>query len=184
MMAALLGVVANTMFLDEYGSKWLPVTYLFIAGAGIVVSGLVARSARGGELMRIAITVLAGSVLVLVAAWLVAAGGDGAWVSGPLLVLFPVLLQLGFVFIGSQGGRLLDIAGIKAYFPRIFAGFPVGAVVGGLAAGPLLTVLGGPEDLVLATAVAQAGFLAILVLTGHWYASELAPLPARPAAER
>ena len=45
-VAALLGIVANTLFLDEYGSEWLPVTYLFIAGAGIVVSGVVARSAQ------------------------------------------------------------------------------------------------------------------------------------------
>jgi hypothetical protein len=180
-MAALLGIVANTLFLDEYGSKWLPVTYLFIAGAGIVVSGLVARSARGGQLMRIAITVLAGSVLVLVAAWLVAASGDGAWVSAPLLVLFPVLIQLGFVFIGGQAGRILDIAGIKAHFPRIVAGFPVGAVVGGVVAGPLLTLFGSSEHLLFAAAAAQAAFLCLLLLTGRWYAAELVPVAASPS---
>ena len=54
--------------------------------------------------------------------------------SAPLLVLFPILIQLGFVFIGGQAGRLLDIAGIKASFPRIMAGFPVGAVPGACSA--------------------------------------------------
>ena len=180
-VAALLGIVANTLFLDEYGSEWLPVTYLFIAGAGIVVSGVVARSARGGDLIRIAGTVLAGGVLVLVAAWIVAVSGDGAWVSAPLLVLFPVLIQLGFVFIGGQAGRILDIAGIKANFPRIVAGFPVGAVIGGVVAGPLLTLFGRAEDLLVAAATAQAAFLGLLLLTGRWYAVELVPVATSPS---
>ena len=60
-------------------------------------------------------------------------------------MLFPVLIQLGFVFVGAQAGRILDIAGIKATFPRIVAGFPVGAVVGGLLAAPLVDLLGSTE---------------------------------------
>ena len=126
---------------------------------------------------------------MLVAAWIVAVSGDGAWVSAPLLVLFPVLIQLGFVFIGGQAGRILDIAGIKANFPRIVAGFPVGAVIGGVVAGPLLTLFGRAEDLLLATATAQAAFLGLLLLTGRWFAVELpgchlavARRPRAPAA--
>ena len=134
-MAALLGIVANAMFLDAYGSAWLPVTYIVIGVAGIVVSGAVARAAQPFDLIGIALAVLGGAAIALGAAWLVALGGDGAWVSAPLLVLFPILIQLGFVFIGRQAGRILDIAGIKASFPRIMAGFPIGAVLGGLLGG-------------------------------------------------
>ncbi len=72
-------------------------------------------------------------------------------------MLFPILIQLGFVFIGGQAGRLLDIAGIKASFPRIMAGFPVGAVVGGLLGALAGAWLGRTEDLLLATAIAQGG---------------------------
>ncbi len=118
---------------------------------------------------------------MLVAAWIVAVSGDGAWVSAPLLVLFPVLIQLGFVFIGGQAGRILDIAGIKANFPRIVAGFPVGAVIGGVVAGPLLTLFGRAEDLLIATATAQAAFLGLLLLTGRWYAVELVPVATSPS---
>ena len=89
----------------------------------------------------------------------------------PLLVLFPILIQLGFVFIGGPGGRILDIAGIKASFPRIMAGFPVGAVVGGLLAGPLVDLLGRTEDLLLATAIAQGAFAALVWATGRRYAA-------------
>jgi hypothetical protein len=183
-MAALLGIVANAMFLDAYGSAWLPVTYIAIGVAGIFVSGAVARAAQRFDLLGIALVVLGGAAIGLAASWVLAAGGDAPWVSAPLLVLFPILIQLGFVFIGGQGGRLLDIAGIKANFPRIMAGFPVGAVLGGLLGGQLVAWLGRTEDLLLATALAQAAFAALVWATGRRYAALLGspgPEPAQPA---
>lgn len=172
-MAALLGIVANAMFLDAYGSAWLPATYIAIGAAGIVVSGAVARTAQRFDLLGIALAVLGAAAAGLGLAWLVAAGGDAAWVSVPLLVLFPILIQLGFVFVGGQAGRLLDIGGIKASFPRIMAGFPVGAVIGGLLGAELVSRLGRAEDLLLATALAQAAFVALVWATGRKYGSEL-----------
>jgi hypothetical protein len=180
-MAALLGIAANAMFLGAYGPGWLPLTYILIGAAGAAVSSGVAGSARRFDLVRIAVVVLGAAAVVLFAAWAVAADGTGSWVSGPLLVLFPVLIQLGFVFIGAQAGRVLDIAGIKGSFPRIVAGFPVGAVIGGLLAAPLVDVLGGTEGLLLATAVAQAAFTATVVVTGIRYAGLLAVAPSRAA---
>src|SRR4029077_6124232 len=117
-MAALLGIVANAMFLDAYGSAWLPVTYIAIGAAGILVSGSVARAAQRFDLLDIALVVLGAAAIGIAACWVLTIGRDAEGGSGPLLVLFPILIQLGFVFIGSQGGRLLDIAGIKASFPR------------------------------------------------------------------
>jgi hypothetical protein len=180
-MAALLGIVANAMFLNAYGSAWLPVTYIAIGVAGILVSGAVAHAAQRFDLLAIALVVLGGAAIGLGASWVIAAGGDAAWVSAPLLVLFPILIQLGFVFIGSQGGRLLDIAGIKTSFPRIIAGFPVGAVLGGLLGGQLVTWLGRTEDLLLATALAQAAFAALVWATGRRYASLLRSPGPEPA---
>ena len=115
-MAALLGIVANAMFLEAYGPGWLPVTYIAIGIAGVVVSGTIAQSAQRFDMMRIAVIVLGGAAVLFGIAWAIAAGGSGAWVSAALLVLFPILIQLGFVFIGGQAGRILDIAGIKAGF--------------------------------------------------------------------
>ena len=180
-MAALLGIVANAMFLDAYGSAWLPVTYIAIGAAGIVVSGSVARAAQRFDLIGIALVVLGGAAIGLAASWILTIGGDAAWVSVPLLVLFPILIQLGFVFIGSQGGRLLDIAGIKAHFPRIMAGFPIGAVLGSLVAGQLVAWLGRTEVLLLAAALAQAAFAALVWATGRRYASLLGAYDPGPA---
>jgi hypothetical protein len=180
-MAALLGIVANAMFLHAYGSAWLPVTYIAIGAAGILVSGAVAHAAQRFDPLGIALVVLGGAAIGLGVAWILATGGDAAWVSVPLLVLFPILIQLGFVFIGGQGGRLLDIAGIKASFPRIMAGFPVGAVLGGLLGGQLVTWLGRTEDLLLATALAQTAFVALVWATGRRYASLLGSPSPEPA---
>ena len=172
--AALLGIVANAMFLEAYGSSWLPVTYIVIGIAGVAVSGTIARSAQRFDMVRIAVVVLGAAALLFTAAWVIAAGGSGAWVSAPLLVLVPVLIQLGFVFIGGQAGRILDIAGIKAHFGRITTGFPVGAVIGGLIAAPLVDLLGQTEDLLLATAICQGAFAALVWATGRRYAAMLA----------
>ena len=179
-MAALLGVVANAMFLDTYGAGWLPATYIAIGIAGIVVSGIVARTAQRFDLVGLAVTVLGGAAIGIGIAWVVARDGSAPWVSIPLLVLFPILIQLGFVFIGGQAGRILDIAGIKAGFPRIMTGFPVGAVLGGLLAGQLVAWLGRTEELLFATAVAQAGFAALVWWTGRRYADRLRATVAPP----
>ena len=177
-MAALLGIVANALFLAEYGARWLPVTYLFIAVVGVVMSGAIARSARSGELIKIATIVLGAAAIVFFAAWAVVASTGGAWVSAPLLVLFPVVLQLGFVFIGAQAGRVLDIGGIKKNFPRIMAGFPVGAVVGGVLGAQIVTWFDRTEILLLATAAAQVLFVGLVWTAGRRYPTELGP--ARP----
>lgn len=178
-MAALLGIVANAMFLDTYGSGWLPATYVAIGVAGIFVSGGVARTAERFDLVRIALVVLGAAAAGLGLAWLLALGG-AVWVSIPLLVLFPILIQLGFVFIGGQAGRLLDITGIKASFPRIMTGFPVGAVLGGLLGGQLVGWLGRTEDLLLATALAQAAFAALVWVTGVRYVGQVAAPDTAP----
>jgi hypothetical protein len=179
--AALVGVVANAMFLDAYGSGWLPATYIVIGATGVLVSAGIARSSRRFDLVPIAVTVLGVITLAFAFAWVVARDGGGSWVSGPMLVLFAILIQLGFVFVGMQAGRVLDIAGIKAAMPRIMAGFPVGAIAGGLVVGPLVAALGRTEALLLPTALAQAAFTGLVLVTGRRYAALLSR-PPEPAS--
>ena len=85
--------------------------------------------------------------------------------SACLLVLFPIALQMGFVFIGGQAGRLLDVRQMKERFPRVVGGFSVGFLLGGLLAIPLLALLGSTEHLLLGTTVAQLAFLGLLLET-------------------
>ena len=161
---ALLIIPANSLFLDAYGSEWLPVTYIAIAIVGTGASAFIARAARRTRLVPIAVVTLGVLALLYALSWAILVA-DGAWASAALLVLFPIALQLGFVFVGGQAGRLLDVRQMKELFPRVVSGFAVGFLLGGLLAIPLLALLGSTENLLLATTVAQLAFLGLLLLT-------------------
>jgi hypothetical protein len=180
---ALLLVPANALFLDAYGSKWLPVTYIATAVAGGVAAALIARAARRTRLFRVAAAVLGAFAALFAASWgILEAGGD--WVSGVLLVAFSLLIQIGFVFIGGQAGRLLDVRQMKALFPRVVSGFAVGFLAGGLIQIPLLALLGSTENLFLATTAAQLTFLGLLLYTERRFPEVTTERPAGAPAAR
>ena len=160
---ALLIVPANSLFLDAYGSEWLPVTYIAIAIVGTALGA--DRTGRPCDaLVRVAAVTLGASPRSSRRPGQFSSQA-ATWVSGVLLVLFPVALQIGFVFVGGQAGRLLDVRQMKEQFPRVVSGFAVGFLLGGLLGIPLLALLGSTENLLLATTVAQLAFLGLLLLT-------------------
>lgn len=161
---ALLLVPANALFLDEYASTWLPATYIAIAVIGIPTSAAVASAVRRFALVAVAAGVLGAFAAVFFGSWLVLMAG-GSWISALLVVSFPILIQIGFVFIGGQAGRMLDVREIKVLFPRIVLGFAVGFLVGGLVGIPLLALLGSTRNLLLATTAFELVFLGLLLLT-------------------
>ncbi len=181
---ALLIIPANALFLDAYGSEWLPATYIAIAVFGSGASALIARAARRTRLARVATPSLGGLAALYAASWVILVAG-GVWASGVLLVLFPIALQVGFVFIGGQAGRLLDVRQMKEKFPRIVSGFAVGFLVGGLLGIPLLALLGSTENLLLATTAAQFAFLGLLLATERRFPEvRAAPVEDAPAIVR
>lgn len=181
---AFVTVPANSLFLDAYGSKWLPATYIAIAIVGSGVSALVARAARRRRLAQIATVSLGALAALFAASWVILIAG-GAWASAVLLVLFPIALQLGFVFIGGKAGGLLDVRQMKALFPRVVTGFAVGFFLGGLVGIPLLAMLGSTENLLLATTAAQCAFLGLLLVTERRFPEvHAAPVVATPVAIR
>ena len=165
-----LGVAARDLHRDRGGRKR--------------ASAFIARAARRTRLVRVATASLGALAVLYPASWLILVGG-GVWVSAVLLVLFPIALQVGFVFIGGQAGRLLDVRQMKELFPRVVSGFAVGFFVGGLLGIPLLALLGSTEHLLLATTVAQVAFLALLVETERRFPEvRAAPTEDAPAVER
>ncbi|HEY7730517.1 MAG TPA: HEAT repeat domain-containing protein [Gaiellaceae bacterium] len=181
---ALLIIPANALFLDAYGSEWLPATYVAIAVIGSGASALIARAARRTRLVRVATPTLGALALLYAASWAILVGG-GVWVSAVLLVLFPIALQVGFVFIGGQAGRLLDVRQLKERFPHIVSGFAVGFLLGGLLGIPLLALLGSTEHLLLGTAAAQLAFLGLVLATERRFPEVRAPAPVHaPAVAR
>ena len=138
----------------------LPYVYLAVAAIGVAVSP---RRSLAAQRRPFARTAVDGCRVIChlprrpsrPAGWS-SSRWDGLWVTFPLLVLFPLSIPIGFVLVGTQAGRLLDVRQMKAHFPRIAAGFSVGFALGGLAAALLVSPLGGPRNL-LAVDVLAAG---------------------------
>ena len=104
---SLLVIASSAIFLAAYGSKWLPITFVAIALFGTLIAAWIARVVRHRPLPHVAILVESVVGLFFFGAWAVLTLWSGVFVSAPLLVLFPILLQVGFVFVGGQAGQAI-----------------------------------------------------------------------------
>ncbi len=179
LMMAFLVVPVSALFLDEYGADALPYVYLAVAAAGVAVSSGMSRAQGRFSLARLAAGMVAAYLLIVAAGWLVMVRTGDTWVTFPLLVLFPLSIPIGFVLVGSQAGRLLDVRQMKAHFPRVAAGFSVGFALGGLAAAGLVSPLGGPQHLLGLDVLAAVLMLALVLVTARAFPGELDGAPER-----
>ncbi|MEO8692755.1 MAG: hypothetical protein ABI658_04510 [Acidimicrobiales bacterium] len=170
---AWITIPGSAIFLDTYGSGLLPVTYLGAAAAGATATALLGRALRRRPLAWVAMRVLAGMALVLAASWVLLWRSGADWVSFALLVLVPILVPVGFVFVVGQAGMLLDVRALKTLYPRVIAGFALGFVAGGLVGPPLLALLGRTEHLLAAAAAAAVLFLVLVAATRRSFRAEL-----------
>ena len=160
-------------------------TYIGAAVAGVVSSTLLAASFRRRPLAAVATTTLAGMALVLLASWFVLASFDAEWVSFALLVLIPILVPVGFIFVVGQAGMLLDVRVLKKFYARVVAGFALGFVAGGLTGPLLLSLLGTTESVLAAAAAATALLLVLVEVTRRRYPDQLSVIePPEVDAER
>ena len=169
-------IPASAIFLAAYGSELLPVTYIGAALAGVASSVALAAAFRRRPLAGVATTTLAALAVTLVVSWLVLAVADAEWVSFALLVLVPIVVPVGFIFVVGQAGLLLDVRVLKAFYARVVAGFALGFVVGGLAGPVLLSALGTTESVLAAAAAAAVLFLALVEATRRRYPDQLSVL--------
>lgn len=184
LMLAFLIVPASAIFLHTYGAARLPYAYLAVAASGVLVSTAMRRLQGRLSLAGLAVAVHATILALVAASWLVLRAGDGAWVTFVLVVLFPLSIPVGFVLIGGQAGRLLDVRQMKAHFPKVVAGFSAGFGVGGLLAAGLVHPLGGPVDLLAIDALAVAGMLWLVLATARRYPGQLRARPEPAPAAR
>lgn len=183
LMTAFLVVPASSLFLVEYGAARLPWTYLGVAVAGVLVSWAMGVAQRHWSLLQLSVTVLGGLAALTLSAWLLLVLRDATWVTFGLLVLFPLSIPLGFVIVGSQAGRLLDLQQLKRHFARVAAGFSVGFAVGGFAAAAAARVVGDLRHLLLVDLLANLGFMALVLAVGRAHPDELRARPS-PVASR
>ncbi len=176
--SALLIIPVSAIFLARYGSARLPYTYLAVAVLGVLVSLRLATVIRRLSLIRLAVLTLGTAALAYGLSWVLLRTIDAVWTSFALWVVFPLQLQLGFVFIGSQAGRLLDVRQIKRYFPRVVFGFSAGFLVGGIGTIPLAGRI-APADMLLLTTASGVALVIAFLVSGRRYRTELAE-PASP----
>ena len=176
---AFLVVPASALFLDQYGAVALPYVYLAVAVTGVAVSSAMSRAQGRLSLAGVAVWVVGAYLVAVATGWLVLVGLDGLWITFPLLVLFPLSIPIGFVLVGSQAGRLLDVRQMKAHFPRVAAGFSVGFALGGFTAAALVSQIGGPRDLLAVDVVSAGIMLVLVVVTSRRFPDELRARPER-----
>jgi hypothetical protein len=174
---AFLVVPASALLLHAYGADTLPYVYLVVAVSGVLVSWLMRRAQARLSLSALALTVLAVYAVLVAAGYAVLALTDVEWVSFPLVVLFPLAIPVGFVLVGAQAGRLLDVRQMKEYFPRVVGGFSVGFATGGLLAAWFVELLSGPQDLLLVDVVAAGSMLVLVAVTAGRYPEQLRVRP-------
>jgi len=164
--SSLLVITANALFLPAFGSQALPYVYILVALLGSLLSYGSAALQRHFTVPQIALAIIGGLTIFFFFAWLLAAQ---AWVSFALIACFPLLLQLGFMFLGGQAGRLFDVRQIKRLFPQIVAGFVAGFMLGAFLAPLLLGFLGRTENLILPVSLSALVFFILIFVTHRRY---------------
>ena len=126
-MLALVVIPANTLFLDAYGAKWLPATYIAIAVFGTAASALIARAARRTTLVRVATASLSALAVLYAASWLILVAG-GVWVSarapGAVPDRAPDRVRFHRRTGGPAPGRAADEGAVSAGRGRILGRVP------------------------------------------------------------
>ena len=102
-------VPASALFLDHYGADDLPFVYLAVAVLGVVVSRVLRALQSRLSLVAVATWCIGAFVVIVAASWILLRFGQQNWVSALLVGLFPLAIPVGFVLIGTQAGRLLDV---------------------------------------------------------------------------
>lgn len=165
--------IANGLFLDEFGAPVLPYTYLVLAVLGAAVSFGFAALQRRFTLPQLSLATIGAFTLFFLLAWFGLTRTLLSGISFALIVVVPLLIQVGFIVLGSQAGRLLDVRQIKQYFPWVVTGFVGGFLIGGLALPSLLALTGGTENLLLVVTLFCGLFFLLIGISARRFPSEL-----------
>ena len=170
---SLLIISSNSIFLTEFGAQVLPYVYITVAVTGSLLFYRFSALQRRWALPQLAMMTLAFLAIFYLLSWGGMVFAQLRWLSFALLVSFSLLIQIGFIFLGGQAGRLLDLQQIKRLFPQVVAGFVVGFMVGALLFPSLIALLGGTENVLLAVVATTLLWLVFLWITNRRFFAEL-----------
>ena len=172
-------VPASALFLERYGASDLAYVYLAVAVLGVAASQVLRLLQARLSLTSVAVACIGAYTAMVALSWVLLRFGGQDWVEAVLVGVNSLAVPVGFVLIGTQAGRLLDVRAMKHSFARIVAGLSLGYVIGGLGASALVGPLGGPVDLLLVATALGAAYLGVTVVTGRRFPDELREPPQR-----
>lgn len=168
-MLALLIITASALFLTTYGSQTLPYVYITVAISGSAMFYGFSELLRRWSLPSVSLITLAIVALTFFLSWIGLRYAGASWISFLLMVSFSLVIQMGFVIIGGQAGRLFDVREVKRLFPRIVAGFAIGFMVGGFIGALLANFVKQTENLLLVSVLATLAMSGFLFWTDRRY---------------
>ena len=174
LILGLVVVAATALLLSYFGPGALPYVYIAVAVLGSLGFYGVAEAQQRWTLVQVSVVTEAVIVVYLAVTWAGLAFAQLDWLAFAAMVSFSLILQIGFVIVGGQAGRLLDVRQIKRYFPRIVAGFVIGFMVAGAIAPPLQRMLGATENLLLVATIGALAMLGLLLAANARYHKVLA----------
>ena len=145
---------ASALFFDRVGTDALPVMYLAQGATAFVLMMSLAAVLGRVDRRRAYLAIPAGLAVLAVLERLVLFT-DATWIYWVLWLTVAFALLLQNVFVWGVAGAVTDTRTAKRLFPLFAAGEILGSVAGGLATGPLVSLL-GTRNLVLVWAVALA----------------------------
>ena len=179
LLLALLIAPAIALLISYYGSEMLAWVYVAVAVFGASAFYGMGELQRRFTFMHVATGTLALVIAFLLLVWAGLHWGGLRWPAFAAMVSFSIIINGGFVILGGQAGRLLDVRLIKRYFPWVISGFVLGFLAGGLLTAPLQALLGDTTHLFLGAAVAAAAMLLFLLATNRQFHDELRMAGAR-----
>ncbi len=171
--SSLLYVVANTLFLAEFGVDNLPYVYIAIGLFVPLYYYTYAELQKRWVLSRLSVMTVSMFAGVLLLAWvafglpIARAGAFG------LMIFFVLQVQGILIVLGGQAGQLFTVRQMKRLFPLIVSAVIVGIIIAGLSVPTLLDRLNGIEDLLLVAVAAMLMVLGLLLVTTKKFSAQL-----------
>ena len=165
----LIYTAANTLFLTKFGSGLLPWVYISMAVAMPLASFLYTEAYKRLSLLALSTWFTVAFSALYIGAWATHGAEKYRWVPFALLVGFALLNLIGNLIQGDQIQRLFNVREIKQTVPVIMAGTLCGIILSGLIVTPLVSFLGGPEELLLVSGLILPVILVLQLHTIHLF---------------
>jgi HEAT repeat protein len=179
---ALLYTVANALFLLDYGSDFIPYTFLAIAVVVPLFSFAFSSLQKRWPLTLLGFVTIAFFTILFFIARMGLELPGSRWPSFALLVAFTLGSLLCGIVRGAQAGFLFDARTLKQVYPLIVGGEILGVIAGGISSMFLPRLMGSTQDVLLVAGGSMVLLLVLLVVMNREFRDVLTESKKREPA--